>query len=102
MELLTGKAKEDFIKHCKQDANWLQTYEDIFLNALIIEWFDSVGIYINLGCISLNGKPQYDYCIQEDNTLNGMNGHVFNSRHEATIQAIKESNRIYNERLENN
>ena len=53
--ILTGKAKEDFIEYYNNHSikyllSW--TYFDdlplVVKNALIIEWFDSVGIYINI------------------------------------------------------
>lgn len=64
----------------------------------IIEWLDSVGIYIEVGAICIDGHAQYDYNIQENNTLNGMDCHTFSTRHEATQQAINKAIEIYNNR----
>lgn len=100
--ILTGKAKEDFFYWFRENKRDLRKsyLDDTCYNALIIEWFDSVGIYIQVGAISTHGQPIFDYNIQEDNTINGMNGHTFPSRHEATTEAIKQANIIYNENRE--
>lgn len=112
MSLLSGKAKEDFEKwarydkytEAKIDSNLIncsfnsEYYKKITKNSLIIEWLDSVGIYIQVGAISTNGIPIFDYNIQEDNTINGMNGHHFGTRQQATEESIKQANKIYNER----
>ena len=50
--ILTGQANKDFISFmCKTHPNirWheYETMTDSMINALIIEWFDSVGIYID-------------------------------------------------------
>ena len=46
--ILTGKAKEDFIKtKIGNEINLFESMLPIYSNALIVEWFDSVGIYIN-------------------------------------------------------
>jgi len=100
--ILTGKAKEDFVEWCKQDADWLQTYEDIFLYALIIEWFDSVGIYVecNRATLGIDFKCWY-YTISDSRGVH-LNNYLYNivkvdSRHEATKQAIIKANELYNE-----
>lgn len=110
---LTGKAKEDFENWNRgiedNDYGYIDIeptsinvgFEDLyprFQNNIIIEWLDSVGIYIQVGAISTHGQPVFDYNIQEDNTINGMNGHTFRTRHEATTEAIKQANIIYNGR----
>jgi hypothetical protein len=110
MELLNGKAKELFEKWVfKTYPKYAQSYHNgclsIFTdlteqmtNALIIEWFDSVGVYIELGGINFDGL-QFWYNIQEYNTINGINGHKFNTRQEATTQAIKKANELINQTL---
>lgn len=92
--VLTGKAKEDFLKWCRQDATWIQTYEDIFIHSLIIDWLDSVGVYISIGY-----RLDYDHWTLKVETLTGSDyerGYL--SRHEATKQAIIKANEIYNKR----
>ena len=57
--ILTGKAKEDFYKYINIEDYKLFDYvrkkyaNEIVLNALIIEWFDSVGICIDRDCINM-------------------------------------------------
>lgn len=95
--ILTGICKEKFLE-------WLfetYSYQDLSVlyplhlsNALIIDFFDSVGIYI--GVYPSTNCSQYlmfeisindDWIGEEEN------------RQEATIQAIKKANDIYNERF---
>ncbi|EHQ41520.1 hypothetical protein [Myroides odoratus] len=56
---LTVKAKNDFLKWAKKRCNiklhelikmemWFSIQDNAFKNALIIEWFDSVGIWSNI------------------------------------------------------
>lgn len=93
--ILTGKALEDFrdwlfnkfgIKHKFHDD-----IEERFLISYIIEFFDSVGIYI--GVYPATNCSQYlmfeisindDWISEEEN------------RQQATIQAIEKANDIYN------
>lgn len=102
--VLTGKAKEDFYKwyNCREGNtltnNDLFYYsEELIQNALIIEWFDSVGIIINIGGVLQNGIYNFSFDIQENNTLNGVDKYGFDSRQEATKHAIIKANKIYNE-----
>lgn len=97
--ILTGKAKKDFLSYYGTGENYfLTTINEIEQHANIIEWLDSVGIYINMACISLKGEQEYYFSIQEDNSLNGMELNPFHSRTEATKAAIIKANGIYNER----
>lgn len=73
---LTGKCKEEFLKHCKQSETFMDTYADVYLNALIIEFFDSVGIW---------NKVFFE--VYEKRI-----GNYFESQ----IQAIEKANEIYN------
>ena len=117
--ILNGKAKEDFEKwyfenHCSSNIKfedllphhiydvfgWLYKQSLTIQNALIIEFFDYKNIFIEVSGIFYQGfEPEFNYNIQEKGTLNGINGEVFNSRQEATIQAIKQAIKIYNERF---
>lgn len=116
---LTGKAKEDFDDwlyenydkcqirpqeevywhHFSNELTLYDIYEKLPLSLkqqLIIEWFDSVGIYIN---IEYYHKRWYLYLIPKTgigNYLIDMN--EFYSRQEATKQAIIKANEIYNEK----
>lgn len=119
---MNGQAKIDFeeyvlsksfeirfrqiVKFKSYDQTPFVDYEDIcglLLNALIIEWFDSVGIYIStpsfndtgLGyqrgfeCEIYDEKNNITYDIYNDND-------VFETRQEATEKAIEKAIEIYN------
>ena len=92
--ILTGKAKEDFLEYLDVEEKWFnEEYIPLFEYALIIEWFDSVGIY----CV-----PNYNFinknwsCSAKDIYTILYRGCNFNSRQEATRQAIIKANEIYN------
>ncbi|QHC84963.1 hypothetical protein AS589_09360 [Empedobacter brevis] len=99
---LTGKAKEEFLewwqsKIKNENFQYFKPREDVYLNALIIEFLDSVGVYIYFDTGTYVLKPNYRYkIITEDDTYIG---YKENSRKEATVQAIKKANEIYNERF---
>lgn len=93
--LLTGKAKEDFLnKHGHKEHE----IDDLYLYALIIEWFDSVGIYISI-IVDLNFEDEdlmFFY-----NNVRYNNNYIcvtldFKTRQEATESAITKANEIYN------
>lgn len=105
--LLTNKAKEDFEnyvlnKNLGHDSEVLISvynqetlfidYKDVkktLLNALIIEWFDSVGIYITFDYLDLN-KCFYSEILNENFEI------IKPTRQEALTEAIKKANEIYN------
>lgn len=93
--ILTGKSRIDYSKWFVDER---ETHGTWSCHHLIIEYFDSVGIYIQVGAISISGVAEFDYIIQQDNEINGMNGHIFDTRKQATQEAIKQANTIYNER----
>lgn len=108
--ILTGKALEDFSDKCTLDFYQFKVLTQCMQNALIIEWFDSVGIYIillrsHISNNMMNGKKgviKFTYNI-EDNEGNlfkrEYNTFEFkNTRQEATEKAIIKANEIYNER----
>lgn len=101
--ILTDKAKIEFEKWLFKEYD-LYYYniisEIIWLNALIIEWFDSVGIYIS---IEVYGTPdfkiQYESNVStktDDWYLQGMLSEIYSTRQEATIKAIEKANEIFN------
>lgn len=109
--ILTGKAKEDFyyyvFNNIKEQlfGDLQDVYDYIYSlpiscnHALIIEWFDSVGIYIIVDYshhVYLTSSVE-DINLQFDKRLlfyeNG-----YNTRQEATKQAILKCNTIYNEK----
>ena len=93
--ILTGLANEDFISFmCKTYPNirWhdYENMTDSMINALIIEWFDSVGIYIAV-------EPQIDFKnVCYDVSINFKPHSVWGSRLQATNEAITKANEIYN------
>lgn len=93
MELLNGKCKEDFEKYI---CNIRHIYESSLTSqkyALIIEWFDSVGIYISLNYHPISNS--FSYFI---NYPDRFYSRITTFRKEATKQAIIKANDIYNNR----
>lgn len=93
--ILTGKAKDDFLESNGKKEVWINIMLPIYQYALIIEWFDSVGIYVNALRYSLS-EPNKWVVIKSlcENNLD----FIYSSRQEATKQAIIKANEIYNER----
>ena len=107
--LLTNKAKEDFenyilnenLRHDSEVLISVYNQETLFidykdvkktlLNALIIEWFDSVGIYITSDYLELN-KGFFSEILDNNFAI------VKPTRQEALTEAIKKANEIYNEK----
>ena len=105
--ILTGETKEDFerwlhsndvlIKEGIYDDTYLtDVFEKLPLNlqyASIIEWFDSVGIYVNSSGLTLSKTFISDVSV-DDNCEYNYDG--FRIRQEALTEAIKKANEIYN------
>ena len=98
--ILTGKAKKDFNKWLNSDEDILQGLDLFQLNntciyALIIEWFDSVGIYINprYNEVSEEFMPQIRFKPIRNNDDPKP---FYKTRQEATEKAIEKANEIYN------
>ena len=105
--ILTGKAKEDFYRYINIEDYKLFDYvrkkyaNEIVLNALLIEWFDSVGIYISINYVDFYDEFRNNTGFETYVTNKGLSV-KFRSvsiRQEATIQAIKKANEIYNTTL---
>ena len=93
--ILTGKAYNDFYNWLKY--NYYQYYlsahgnnPDSCNNSLIIEWFDSVGIYINISYELFS----YKWNILGDRSYYDLK--KYPTRQESTKQAIIKANDIYN------
>lgn len=111
--ILTGKAKEDFIKwyYSKCDKQpYFQDYSldlsHVILNALIIEWFDSIGININI-IVEHDRKAGYvrgfesEVCFIMNSEFMIVNSDclksdIYETRQQATEEAIKKACDIYN------
>ena len=112
-KILNGKAKEEFFNWLDNQgvngidiSNWefekFHLLSNVSQNSLIIEWFDSVGIYINTTYeeyedIQVKNLPvkikTWSVWIKWINELL-LEG--FSSRQEALTEAIKKANEIYN------
>jgi len=123
---LTEKCFKDFLSffNSKRRGTEVGFYQlpELFQNALIIEFFDSVGIVINInvdtnneanscedGCENCDScydtwNSEYEYCIYTFTKIeNNTNDYVsyfcedkFDLRIEATNSAIEKANEIYN------
>ena len=95
--ILTGKALKHYKIWFDKYYNDYWTYyqsKPTILNALIIEWFDSVGIYIE---ISFYDDCYWTYNIYSNKpVLEKETANICNNRQEATEQAIEKANEIYN------
>ena len=102
-KILTGKAEEEFFDWLDNQgvngidiSNWefekFQLLSNVSQNALIIEWFDSVGIYITSDYFELN-KGFYSEILNENFEI------VKPTRQEALTEAIKKANEIYNSKI---
>ena len=98
--VLTGKAKEEFFNWLDNQgvngidiSNWefekFQLLSNVSQNASIIEWFDSVGIYITTDYLELN-RGFYSEILNENFEI------VKPTRQLALTEAIKKANEIYN------
>ena len=95
MKLLTGKCKSEFLKRY---GNLEYEIDEIYLNALIIDFFDSVGIYISINReISENSFWNFDFTYKE-NLNNTFFTDYYETRQQATEEAIKKANEIFNNR----
>ena len=113
--ILTWKCKEAFIDYLDKTnqitiekgilkLHW-QDFPEKYIHALIIDFFDSVGIYISVKrlCTSLKFRCWYFIITNKDG--NYLNKHSSDesrinndSRIEITIEVIKKANEIYNEK----
>ena len=96
--ILTGKTLRDFKKwffeNYKNDWNYYQT-RPILLNTLIIEWLDSVNIYI---WIIPSKRVETKFTFSVFKNLFSHESAIFNydNRSIATKEAIIKANEIYN------
>jgi len=94
--ILTEQAKTDFKEWLEKEYD-VHYYNqecriDICLNALIIEWLDSINIFINPYPCS-DGLWDYEITKDEKYLADGL---AFKNRTEATNKAIEKANEIYN------
>ena len=113
--ILIGKAKEDFeswlysndvlIKDGIYDDTYLiEVFDELPLNlqyASIIEWFDSVGVYVNTTYEEYEDIQVKNFPVKIKTWsawINELLLEGFNSRQDALTEAIKKANEIYNEK----
>jgi len=100
--ILTGKAKEAFLKHENQPEVWLKimymSKSNTVINALIIEWLDSVGIYVDIEFFRKDIKDEAKFVAGTTDSKNGFRtlGKEFNSRQQATERAIERAVEMFN------
>jgi len=106
--MLTGRCKEDFEKWYKEngfndpvpkhDMRFFYTKHFSMQYGVYVDFFDSVGLFIELGCVTEN---DYDFTIIIDKAPQDGNNFEFEmnfkTRQEAREQSIKKANEIYNE-----
>lgn len=100
MDLITGKAKEEFLKHENQPEAWLKIMQmsksDTVLNALIIDWLDSVGIVLDMQLVNVHIKTFEVEIVFTYRDMPSVNLGIHKTRHQATQEAIKKAVEIYN------
>ena len=102
MIILTDKAKQDFGRWHFERRTSIEEYKSFHKlsetaqYAVIIEWFDSVGIYIQVG--SYDNYPETDFAfnVVRNDGSNAMFDCGFIDRIVATKEAIEFSNDLYN------
>ena len=103
MIILTDKAEYDFGRWLFERRVSIEEFKSFHKlsetaqYAIFIEWFDSVGIYIEVGGI-IGYKVQFHYNILEIKKEVKPYGRKFEKRIEATKEAIILSNELYNKR----
>ena len=97
--------EEIYWQHFSNELTLFDIYEklpNVIKNALIIEFFDSVGIILHTSYDIVDKKWGYEifnsflYKKEEDNFNIPMIHNVFKTRQEAIKQAIIKANEIYN------
>ena len=99
---LTDKAREDFLKVFGVDdedkqisLQYFYNKTEVERNALIIEWLDSVGIYINPKYNEV--CKEFSYSISCEPIIDDIfTKAIFKERTEATNAAIEKANKLYN------
>lgn len=97
--------EEIYWQHFSNELTLFDIYEklpEVLKNALIIEFFDSVGIHFNRGLSFIKSKPHkcevyirdYDKILGQCFDFKGK--FLSHSESEATTEAIKKANEIYN------
>lgn len=105
---LTGKAKEDFnnwyLNHIKSyndklisntDTNYFNLLTDSMKYGVYVDWFDSVGIFIQTTFYDFD-SCNWQIFIECENQEHDYEETHLTSRQEARLKAIEKANEIYN------
>lgn len=98
--ILTEKAKEDFgLWHFERNTP-IEEYKNFYdlsntcKNALMIDFFDSVGVHIHIEPFRYKKQLYFKQYVLGYKDINEQN--TYFKRTEATEEAIKKANKIYN------
>lgn len=98
--VLTGKAKKGFLNYVYGLGLQELLIYDVSYNAMVIEWLDSVGIYIHVdnltNVVMQNGEHAWQSYINRMFKNRKKCTEWCETRQQATGAAIKEANEIYN------
>ena len=101
---MNGQAKIDFLKQSKYIESIFNELPKIYQNALIIEWFDSVGIYISINYVSvhtdLRSGKGFQSLVCYGNLSTMFRG--VDTRQQATEKALEKAIILYNEKFKEN
>ena len=92
---LTGSDRDYYEKHEVIEISWKA--EKMFLFPIIIEWFDSVGIYVETGVYPCQEYGNVYFSGSFFGKLGGWDDKTnYTDRQQATEEAIIKANEIYN------
>jgi hypothetical protein len=96
--ILTDKAKQDFGDQCFYQFEDFKKLTESCQNALIIEWLDSVGIFISIHYLQLYNdlEDRKGFVSIVTNKHLSTKFREVETRTEATQKAIEKANEIYN------
>lgn len=100
--ILTGKAKDDFLKWVALNRNILADYHENHVISDMVDWLDSVGLYINITPHIGGGADVFysELIWRDENFIDRYEeinfGEHLNTRQEAYKQAIIKATEIYN------
>jgi hypothetical protein len=105
--ILTGKCREGFEKWYNSNLGKkinvghlsLYTLSENMVYSVIIDYFDSIGFYIEIQVLKIETYPKYSFNMRNINFNMLSQGDYFKSRQEATEKAIEKANEILNKEL---
>ena len=108
---LSGKALEDFEKWLCDNHTplWREWLKEINMNhkwipdscwfSLMVDFFDSVGLFINISSESVTVEPFWSFTIDENGIGHEGEDIEYKTRQEARQSSIEKANIIYNDRI---